>query len=624
MWRMLEFSAFMDALFEVLLILSSFAFLALAAKQVGDYFARYDLPLITGFLVAGVLIGPYALGLLKAEELEKLRFVDELALAFIAFAAGAELYLPELRHRLRAVTWVTLMQVAATLTLGIWAGLYLLRQLPGAGGLGAGALWGLALLLAVILIARSPSSTIAVIHELKAKGPFTQLVLGVTVVTDVVVITLFAIALALARAAYFGRPLDLGFLLLLAAEIAVSLLLAYGLFRLLLFVLRAHLPPWAKAGAVLILGYGLFFLEHEFEALSHGVFGYEPLLSGMLAAFALVNLSPYRDEFDRLLAGLGPAVYIAFFTLVGAELKLDVLVSAWALGLAFFLVRLLGVFLGSFLGGVLAGEPLSRAALSGLAFVTQAGVALGLVRKVADTFPAVGEGMATLVVALVILNQLVGPPLFKWALRRVGEARAGVRVRRVLVFGDDDQAQALARRLSAEGFRVQLFAHEPERLTDAGVEVRPLDLDALPEADRVLGLLTDEENLVLCERYGERAVLRHQGRLPLERFSGCRVINPAVATLELLARFVESPGAAALLLGLEAGQAVRDFEVADPALDGVPLRELRLPADVLILAIHRGEEAIVTHGYTQLKLGDRVTAMGGPESLVELERLFSA
>lgn len=156
---------------------------------------------------------------------------------------------------------------------------------------------------------------------------------------------------------------------------------------------------------------------------------------------------------------------------------------------------------------------------------------------------------------------------------------------------------------------------------------RPGAFSALdPEgADAVVAMLTDEENLEICrhfyEEYGLRnLVVRYQGRVPVERFQalGCMVVDPTTATVHLLAQFVESPGGAAIFLGLEEGQRVVDVEMRDPAFDGVPLRELRLPADVLVLAIHRGHEAIVTHGYTQLRLGDRVTLMGSPESLEEV------
>lgn len=407
----------MEAALELLLIFASFAVLALASKQIGDYFAKYDLPLITGFLVAGILIGPYALGLLSQSDLEKLRFVDEMALAVIALAAGSELYLRELRSRIGAIVWVTLGQIVITLAIGAWAMWRLSGMVQGFEGLGPGTRLAIALLMGVILLARSPSSTIAVISELRAKGPLTQLALGVTVVKDVMVIALFAIVFELARAWVTDAPLGLGFLLVLLVDLALSAALGYGLLYFFIRALTQHWPPWLKGSAVLFGGYGVFVIASAIERASSTYLGValvpEPLLAGLLAAFLLVNKTPLRDEFVRLLEALSPAVYIAFFTLAGASLALDVLLAAWPVALALFAVRLVGVFLGSFAGGLVAGDPLRLNAISWMAFITQAGVALGLAKKVADAFPAFGEAFATVVVALVVLNQVVGPPLFK-------------------------------------------------------------------------------------------------------------------------------------------------------------------------------------------------------------------
>jgi len=627
-----------QAIAELLLILASFAVLALAAKQIGDYFAKYDLPLITGFLFAGILIGPYVLGLIGKEELEKLRFVDEMALAVIAFAAGAELYLPELRNRARAILMVSLFQVAAVLGFGAWITLKLLPALPGAEALSGGAAFAFALLMAVILLARSPSSAIAVIKELGAKGPFTRLVLGATVASDVIVIVLFAVALELARAWLTGSTINGLFLLILTADLLLSAALGYVLYALLLRLLAAHWAPWVKGLGLLLLGYGAFVVARGLEAATlhwfHHPLTPEPLLAGVLAAFWIVNYSAFRDEFTRLLSALSPLVFIAFFTLTGASLALDVLATTWPVALALFFTRLIAFLVGSGLGALLAGEPPRAALAAGMAFITQAGVALGLAKKVADTFPGFGETFATLVVALVVLNQVVGPPLLKQALLWVGEARRNrPRSRKIWIFGDDHQAIALCRRLRAGGWEPELFTHDEERaraLADQGLAVATYRDAPEGRAEAAILLFTDEENLKLCRLLSDRGVgvrvARRQGRLPVEAYreAGCQVVDPTTATVSLLAQSVASPGAVALFLGEEEGQQVRDFIVEDSELDGVPLRELRLPADVLVLAIHRGDEAIVTHGYTQLRVGDRVTAMGSPESLTELERVFSA
>ena len=91
---------------NILVFVAGFALIALASKEIGQFFKKINLPLISGFLFAGIIAGPFILGLIPAEAIAHLRFVDEISLAFIAFAAGGELYLEELRSRLRAITWV--------------------------------------------------------------------------------------------------------------------------------------------------------------------------------------------------------------------------------------------------------------------------------------------------------------------------------------------------------------------------------------------------------------------------------------------------------------------------------------------------------------------------------------
>ena len=639
---------YMGTLHELLILLGSFFILALAARSIGQFVTRYNLPLISGFLLTGILIGPYVLGMVNKEELEQLRFVDEMALAYIAFAAGAEFYMAEVRSRIRPIA--TLM-AALTLTvpfIGAWAAYQLFGLIPGLTGVERAAA---AMLAGVVLIARSPSSAIAVINELRAKGPFTQLVLGVTVITDVVVIVLFTIAFEVAVAWVHGRPINPAFLLLLTVEIAISVGSGYLLAKALRGLLGTRLHHWLKAALLLAAGYSVFALSHWLALVSERHLGttltIEPLLAGMVASFLLVNYSGYRAEFGKLLEDLGPAVYIAFFTLTGAGLALDVLAHVWQIALALFAARLLGVFSGTFLGSLLAREPIKHALYGGFAFVTQAGVALGLTKKVADEFPAFGAEFAAVIVGLIALNQLVGPPLFKWALLGVGEAhphgRGGTeQPRNVILFGDDTQTAALARRLQNDGWGVKIATPDAVRaaeLAQAGLAVvayQSLDEETLNKleaarADAVVCLLDDAENYRVCSRfyedYGTDAlVVRLSDREERERFErlGARVVDPSVAPVQLLEQFVRAPQATQLLLGFEKGQQVIDVELRDPALHGALLRELRLPPDTLVLAIHREGQAIVTHGYTQLRLGDKLTVMGSPESLRQVELKFSA
>ena len=115
---------------DSLLICLAFVLIALSSGQIGRYFTLARLPLITGFLFTGILAGPFVLDFISAEDVRKLHFIDQLSLAFIAFAAGSELYLKELKKRIISISWVTLCIIAGTFPLGCAAVFLLADQIP--------------------------------------------------------------------------------------------------------------------------------------------------------------------------------------------------------------------------------------------------------------------------------------------------------------------------------------------------------------------------------------------------------------------------------------------------------------------------------------------------------------
>ncbi|NJN43266.1 MAG: TrkA family potassium uptake protein [Anaerolineae bacterium] len=151
----------------------------------------------------------------------------------------------------------------------------------------------------------------------------------------------------------------------------------------------------------------------------------------------------------------------------------------------------------------------------------------------------------------------------------------------------------------------------------------------LEKADTVVLMLTDEENYQLCEKIFENfgirnVIVRIHDRTIAEKFTrlGALIVDPNTAIVSLLDHLVRSPVATSLLLGMEDGQDVSDFVLRNPQYNGMALRDLRLPLDTLILSIHRDNQTIISHGYTRLKLGDELTVIGSPDSLVELSLLF--
>lgn len=638
---------YMNQLPDFFFILVAFGVVALAARQIGEFFTRLRLPLITGYLFTGLLVGPFVLGFASQESLEQLRFVDEISLAFIAFAAGRELYLPELRGRLRSIGLVTAGLVITTLIFVTVAVLLLAEHIPFMQALSGNGRFAVALLAGAILTARSPSSAIAIVTELRARGPFTQMALGVTVIMDFIVIMLFALSSSIADALFADIPLNINFVFLLLIELVLVSTLGYALSWVLRWILARHFDASLKTALILLAGYSTFLISHWLRDYSHEHLPFEmlaePLLICMIASFLVNNYSPLRAEYGRRLHDIAPYIYIAFFTLTGESLELGVLADAWQIALALFLVRVIAVMIGSFTGGVIARDPFKYNRVKWMAFITQAGVALGLAKEAAVEFPALGAQFSTLVIAVVVINEMVGPLFFKWAINHLNEARTRAKtpefdgVRDVIIFGVDGQSLLLAQQLIRHNWGVKVACLQPTLVeTSPGssnlslVTMSDYTLESLhaldaAHADAAVLMLSDEENYAICEllyeQFGtETVVVRLNDRSNFEKFHelGALIIEPATVMVGLLEQFVRSPSAASLLLGMDEGQDVVDIELRNPALHGVALRELQLPLDTLVLSVHRKGDTIISHGYTQLELGDRITIVGKSGSLNEV------
>lgn len=632
----------------------NFVLIALASWQVGRLFAYLGLPKISGYLFTGLLGGPFVLQFANAEIVESLRFIEEVSLAFIAFAAGSELYLPEIRGRLRSIGLVTAAIVFVTVVGGTLAVFMLARFIPFMQAFPVSGQIVIALMAGTIMVARSPSVAIALITELRARGPFSQLALGVTVISDVLVIVLFAISADIAGAVLTGIPVNLSLLLLLAVELALSIGVGFVLSRALLQVLNQRWQLWVKTAVILLLGYSIYALSHFVRDYTHANLPFEillePLLICMVSSFLINNYSDCRLEFSNILHDAGPFVYVAFFTLVGEGLKLDILAQVWPIALALAVIRVGVILVGSFGGGLLAGDSAKSNRYKWMVFVTQAGVALGLAKEVSVAFPGWGEAFATTIIAMVVINEIFGPILFKLAINRMGEAHTRAEtapfdgVRDVIILGLTPESVTLARQLKTHHWQVRLSDLNTEemqrRLTL--LDENSLDVRLLPDfsveslqslegarADSFVLMLPDAQNLAVCEQiyehFGTKTVvvhLRDRALRPAFQELGALIVEPETAVVSLLEQFVRAPTSTMMLLGMDPSQDIIDVALHNTQLDGITLRELRLPLDVLILSVQRDGQTLVSHGHTRLKLGDKITLFGAPDRLEEVVLRF--
>ena len=628
--------------------LVAFAFTALAAFQIGRFSTRFHLPLISGYLLAGIIAGPFLLRFMDMANVESLRFLDEVSLAFIAFAAGSEMALDELRGRYRSIGWNTLTQIAA-IYLFCGAAFFLLADaIPFMQGLSTGGRLAASLLAGTILAARSPSSAIAIINELRARGPFVKGVLGVTLVKDVLIVALFAVSTSIAATLLNGHDFDLGFIILVVFEILASIGFGVLIAQLMGLVLRSHWEDRVKIPLILLIGYLVFALSGEIRHFSHENLPFdllfEPLLICMVASFWITNRSPYRSELRHLLHQVETPIFVIFFTLIGQTLDLSVLQALLPVTLAIFAVRLAALFLGGYIGGTLAGDPPRFNRLTWMAYITQAGVGLGLAKEVAIEFPELGNDFATLMVAAIVLSQLAGPPFFKFAIRLVGESHlpkdiADDEILDVVIVGIENQSRQLAERLLAHGWRVKLLDIDQSHVSSLTASDGLRHEHWLPEisAERVRELIEpkteaavtllpdDADSLKLCQIfYEDFGITRQIARLNtfslVEQFRelGVHVLDPANAMVHLLDNFVRAPQLAAMVFEDDPNHDVIQVTITDPNVDGLHLRELILPDDVLVMAIARRGHSIVPHGYTNLHVDDELTLIGPTDHLDEV------
>ena len=628
-------------LIQIIIYLGAFGIVAVAARKLAGVFQRLRLPLITGFLVIGLVSGPEVLDLIEAEALSNLTFVNDIALAFIAFAVGSELYLKELRSRMKSIIFMIITQVIVTFLLVSLSMYLLLDIIPFAGEMKLAARIAIAMLTGTIAIARSPASAIAIINELRARGPFTKTAIGVTVVVDFGVIVFFAIIFTLSK----SLIQETSFRPIYIVQVLVELVAAFGLGFLVWLLLRAALSIKGmivvKKGLVLLTGFLVYVftdITGDHSSMYLGLeLHIEPLLICIIGSFLVTNYSVYRNDFTRIVKELGPYVYVVFFTLTGAMISLEVVAALWFIAVIIFGVRLVSLFLASYSGSALAGDPPLFWKISWMPFVTQAGVGVGLATIIAAEYSGWGTEFATVMISVIVLNQIVGPPLFKWALHLVGEAHVKSDgsydvERKVLIFGWENQSLALANQLRKQNWKVEFVIQEPtvEMLGQkefpvheyTGSDHLSLRKFNAENADTILCLLSDESNYAICEtayeHFGTKhLIVRLSDRDYYIKYSriGAMVMDPATAMVALMEHFVRSPIATSLLLGMDEGQDTIDAELRNSDYHGLTLRDLRLPSDVIILSVTRGDHPIISHGYTRLRLGDIVTLVGSNESL---------
>ena len=393
-------------------------------------YLRFKCPDVTAFLIAGVLVGPYALGGLglpgfgfaKPEDLNEVSVLSNVALGFIAFDIGNEFRLAHLRETGKTATVVGIVQ-AVMATLMVDAALIGLHFVLGDDVLPL----PVAVVLGAIAAATAPAATLMVVRQYKAKGPLTDLLLPIVALDDAVGLVVFAVSFGVAQAMIGGTINAVSVILNPVLEIVCSLVLGAAMGAILTWLEKLFFSNTNRLSLTIsfvIMTIALSSLEIPLGG--DAKISFSPLLVCMMLGTILCNLCEYSEDIMKRSERWTAPLYAVFFVLSGAQLDLTVFKypTTILIGLVYILVRCLGKYLGARWSSRMMGCGKTIQRELGITLFPQAGVALGMIVSAQALGAAYGAIIRNIILFSVMIYELVGPLLTKQALLRAGEITA--------------------------------------------------------------------------------------------------------------------------------------------------------------------------------------------------------
>lgn len=387
--------------------LTAAAIILLLALLAGHLVRFVRVPEVTGYILAGVVVGPSGFGWIAHNTLSTLEIFSQIALGLILFSIGSVFEVSRVRATGARVAGITFIESL------------LAAGLVGFGLLAAGQPWPIAMMLGAIAIETAAASTLMVIREVNSEGPLTDTLTGVIAMNNIVCLIGFSIA---ASALELSLRTPSSFIDVLAITVWPLVWQMVGSLALG-YLIGLLLASWASQvhehGEVLILLTGCVLLA---VGVSQWL-GLSPLIASLSVGATMVNMSGRSRALFDVLAKTDPPLYAIFFVIAGADLNLALLPSLGILGVIYAVGRAVGKFFGARYAAKRAGLGAVVQKHLGPAMLSQAGLAIGLVLIVNERFPTVAPTVTTVVLAAVAIFELIGPLSARFALVNSGEAR---------------------------------------------------------------------------------------------------------------------------------------------------------------------------------------------------------
>lgn len=372
----------------------------------GRLISRAKLPAVTGYILIGIVIGPSILGLLDHSILEELSPISDLALSLIGFTIGGKIDAPRLYKYGRSIGTIVFMQSFGALIL-VALVVLALGESP-----------AVALILGSTAISTAPAGTLAVINQYRAKGPLTDTLLTIVALDDILGVLVFGSMLAFVKA-FQGVPEAFPILISLA-EITLSLTVGILEGLLISYLATQTRGPNELLGLVI----GLILITTGATTLLADItpLNLSFLLANTAAGATVSNVGGRRVQIFNAVHQVDAPLYVAFFTLAGASLRLDILFTIGLLGAGYVIARAIGKYAGAYAAATLTHAPRVVSRYVGLGLIPQAGVAIGLAFIALEQLPAEGEVILAVTLAAVTVNEILGPIGTHFAILHAGES----------------------------------------------------------------------------------------------------------------------------------------------------------------------------------------------------------
>ena len=360
------------------------------------------LPNVTGYLLAGLIAGPYVLNIIPQNTVDSLGIIPEAALGFIAFSIGAEFRFSYLKKVGKAPIIIACLESLCAVLVVDLSLILTGHDVP------------FSLCLGAIAAATAPAATLMVVKQYKAHGPVTETLLPVVALDDATALMCFGISVAIAKTIEGGAGENLA-LTILKPLLEIIAALAIGLIFGIIF--RFAVKWFTGRGNRLAITYALVFV-----CIGLGnMLNVSSLLACMALGATLVNTSGFADVIFDQTDRMTPPIFMMFFFLSGAALDISLIPSVGIIGVIYVIMRVVGKMLGSYTGAAISKADKNVRKYLGFTLIPQAGVAIGLATTAMSIVPQHGPQIRTIILCGTVIYELTGPVITKLVLKKAGE-----------------------------------------------------------------------------------------------------------------------------------------------------------------------------------------------------------